>query len=152
MQEKLRTDNKPNGQEAAEIGFLRQYSNYHTPKIGLSTDAFAAISVWFTNTLLNQVVLISFLMALSASVFWLNQWLLKAPSTKIWPLWAGGAMMLLTGITVLFESKFFNTQLFDKPFFSKTNTIFLLAKYACCGHGRCNCIFMGTCSYFAINA
>ena len=124
VREKLRTDNKLNGQEAAEIGFLRQYSNYLTPKIGLSTDAFAAISVWFTNTLLNQVVLISFLMALSASVFWLNQWLLKVPSTGMLPLWIGSAMMLLTGIAVLFESKFFDTQFFDKPFFKKLTQFF----------------------------
>ena len=78
-QDKLRTNNKPKGQEAVEIGFLRQYSNYLTPKIGLSTDALAAISVWFTNTLLNQIVLIASLVTLSALMFLANELLLVIP-------------------------------------------------------------------------
>lgn len=102
VQDKLRTNNKPNGQEAVEIGFLRQYSNYLTPKIGLSTDALAAISVWFTNTLLNQIVLIASLITLSALVFLANELLLVIPQVfltgfasigALIMLYAGGAML-----------------------------------------------------------
>lgn len=46
--------------EAPEIGFLRRYSNYLTPKTGLfSTDTLAAFSIWITNTLLNQLILLA---------------------------------------------------------------------------------------------
>ena len=83
---------------------MRQYSNYLTPKIGLSTDALAAISVWFTNTLLNQIVLISFLMAISASVFLLNQCLLGLHDVNNWVGYASLGIMLLAGFLVLQES------------------------------------------------
>lgn len=104
VQAKLRTNNKLNGQEAVEVGFLRQYSNYLTPKIGLSTDTLAAFSVWLTNTLLNQIVLISFLMAISASVFLLNQWLLSLHGISNWVEYVGLGTMLLAGFLVLQES------------------------------------------------
>jgi hypothetical protein len=62
--------------EAPEINFLRKYSNYLTPKIGLSTDTMAALSVWFTNTLLNQIVLISAIATICALGFFLNELIL----------------------------------------------------------------------------
>lgn len=95
VQEKLRTNNKPNGLEAAEISFLRQYSNYLTPKIGLSTDSLAAISVWFTNTLLNQIVLIASLVTLSALVFLANTLLLDIPQVFLTGLASIGALIML---------------------------------------------------------
>ena len=81
---------------------MRQYSNSLTPKIGLSTDALAAISVWFTNTLLNQIVLIASLVTLSALVFLANELLLAIPQfiltglasiDALIMLYAGGAML-----------------------------------------------------------
>ena len=95
VQAKLRTNNKANGQEAVEIGFLRQYSNYLTPKIGLSTDALAAISVWFTNTLLNQIVLIASLVTLSALVFLANELLLVTTQVFLTGLASVGALIML---------------------------------------------------------
>jgi Patatin-like phospholipase len=59
--------------EPSEINFLRKYSNYLTPKIGLSTDTMAALSVWFTNTLLNQLVLLSAIATICALGFFLNE-------------------------------------------------------------------------------
>lgn len=45
------------GNEHAAIKWLRSYSNYLTPKKGLSGDTLAAIGTWLRNTLLNQVTL-----------------------------------------------------------------------------------------------
>jgi hypothetical protein len=59
--------------EPPEINFLRKYSNYLTPKIGLSTDTMAALSVWLTNTLLNQIVLISAIATICALGFFVNE-------------------------------------------------------------------------------
>jgi predicted acylesterase/phospholipase RssA len=102
VQTKLRTDNKVTGQEIPEISFLRQYSNYLTPKIGLSTDAFAAISVWFTNTLLNQIVLMASLISLSAGVFFANAILLVMPNlVSDTAAIFGIALMLYAGFAVL---------------------------------------------------
>lgn len=68
--------------EAQEINFLRKYSNYLTPKIGLSTDTMAALSVWFTNTLLNQIVLISAIATICALGFFLNELTLHLASSQ----------------------------------------------------------------------
>jgi Patatin-like phospholipase len=124
VQTKLRTDQQADGKESPEIGFLRQYSNYLTPKIGLSTDALAALSVWFTNTLLNQVVLISFLVALSSIVFCLNNWLLVHVATDLQPVWVGLAIMLFTGLVVLFESKLIVCRWLEKSMFQRLAPIF----------------------------
>jgi Patatin-like phospholipase len=51
--------------EAKQIQFLRQYSNYLTPRLGiLSGDTLAFVGTYLRNLLLNQVILISALMAL----------------------------------------------------------------------------------------
>jgi Patatin-like phospholipase len=124
VQAKLSADHQKNGQESPEISFLRQYSNYLTPKIGLSTDALAALSVWFTNTLLNQVVLISFLITLSSAVFCLNDWLFAQVASDLQPLWIGLSIMLFTGLVVLFESKMLVCRWLELPFFAKLAPMF----------------------------
>jgi patatin-like phospholipase len=49
-------------QEAPEVNFLRDYSNYLTPRVGLlGADTWAAIALYLRNLLLNQAVLITFL-------------------------------------------------------------------------------------------
>jgi len=45
------------------LRWLRRYSNYLTPQVGLFTaDTWVAVSIWLRNTFLNQIVLISVLM------------------------------------------------------------------------------------------
>ncbi len=52
-------------EEAAEVNFLRDYSNYLTPRKGIfGADTWAAIATYLRNLLLNQAILISFLAAL----------------------------------------------------------------------------------------
>lgn len=52
----------PEKVEPAPVTFLRDYSNYLTPRKGLlGADTWAAIATWFRNVLLNQVILIGFL-------------------------------------------------------------------------------------------
>jgi hypothetical protein len=51
--------------EPKQINFLRDYSNYLTPRKGLfGADTWAAIATYFRNVLLNQVILVSFLGAI----------------------------------------------------------------------------------------
>jgi hypothetical protein len=51
--------------EPKQINFLRDYSNYLTPRKGLfGADTWAAIATYLRNVLLNQVILISFLGAI----------------------------------------------------------------------------------------
>ncbi len=48
--------------DAPEIGHLRRYSNYLTPKLGLtSADSWTAVAIYFRNTLLNQAILLPLL-------------------------------------------------------------------------------------------
>jgi patatin-like phospholipase len=52
-------------QEAPEVNFLRDYSNFLTPRKGLfGADTWAAIATYLRNLLLNQAILVSFLGAL----------------------------------------------------------------------------------------
>jgi hypothetical protein len=45
------------------IRWLRRYSNYLTPKKGLlSADTWVAVSVWLRNTILNQIILVAFML------------------------------------------------------------------------------------------
>ncbi|PYU64112.1 MAG: hypothetical protein DMG49_27225, partial [Acidobacteria bacterium] len=52
-------------QEAPQVNFLRDYSNFLTPRKGLlGADTWAAIATYLRNVLLNQAILVSFLGAL----------------------------------------------------------------------------------------
>jgi Patatin-like phospholipase len=53
---------KPSSQDP--ITFLRKYSNYLAPRNGLSLDALVIPLIWFRNMMLNQVIIISALMAI----------------------------------------------------------------------------------------
>ncbi|HEU5041765.1 MAG TPA: patatin-like phospholipase family protein, partial [Gemmatimonadales bacterium] len=78
--------------ESWPVTFLRQYSNYLTPRPGfLSADTWTLVTTWVRNTLLNQTVLVLFLAAAllvphivyGAQVLWGSQldprtWLLLA--------------------------------------------------------------------------
>ncbi len=67
------------------IRWLRRYSNYLTPEKGFFTaDTWVIIAIWVRNTLLNQIILISFLFALVLVPYLLGDilgaphlWLLK---------------------------------------------------------------------------
>jgi len=53
---------QPHFKDPPEIGFLREYSNYLTPRKGfLGADTWTAISIYLRNLLLNQLVLILFI-------------------------------------------------------------------------------------------
>lgn len=81
--------------EPPEIYFLRSFSNYLTPKTGLfSLDTFAAFSVWLTNTVLNQIVLISSIVAIFTVInfFYIlpNKWFFTdGQYTLIWLFYIG---------------------------------------------------------------
>jgi hypothetical protein len=65
--------------EHPSVRFLRRYSNYLTPRLGvLSGDSLAAISTFLRNLLLNQVVLVAFfgaLLTLPYLLLRLSRWL-----------------------------------------------------------------------------
>jgi hypothetical protein len=66
LQEKLApgTKDDPVAREPDEIRFLRQYSNYLTPRTGLfSADTWALLSTYFRNTVLNLTILVALLAA-----------------------------------------------------------------------------------------
>jgi hypothetical protein len=66
VQECLRTDRalKLEHQEPRPIRFLREYSNYLTPRLGiLGADTWTAVAIYLRNVLLNQLILILFLLA-----------------------------------------------------------------------------------------
>jgi len=52
------------GLEHRAIRFLRAYSNYLTPRVGLSKDTLVAVATYLRNLLLNQTILVALLAAL----------------------------------------------------------------------------------------
>lgn len=57
--------NQPLFKEPPEIGFLREYSNYLTPRKGiLGADTWTAVSIYLRNLILNQLILILFIAAI----------------------------------------------------------------------------------------
>jgi hypothetical protein len=63
----------PNADDTAPIQFLRRYSNYLTPEIGLfSADTWTLVAIWLRNTILNQLILIAFLSSLLLIPRWLD--------------------------------------------------------------------------------
>jgi peptidoglycan hydrolase-like protein with peptidoglycan-binding domain len=88
--------------EPRQVSWLRQYSNYLTPRIGLlSADTMAGVTTWLRNVLLNQAMLVTLGLAvlclpwlLFMGVPWWRDGIALAP------LLAGGAALLLASIVV----------------------------------------------------
>jgi len=55
--QELLKESLESGKEPESVNWLRNYSNYLTPKKGLTGDTLAAIGTWLRNTLLNQTAL-----------------------------------------------------------------------------------------------
>lgn len=62
-QDVLNPQREPGPSSKDPITFLRKYSNYLAPRNGLSLDALVIPLIWFRNMILNQTIIISFLMA-----------------------------------------------------------------------------------------
>src|SRR5579862_6373898 len=66
-------DNPHREPERDPIAFLRKYSSYLAPEVGLfSTDFWVIASIWIRNVLLNQLILLPFLAAVSLLTFFLG--------------------------------------------------------------------------------
>src|SRR5262249_34914538 len=73
--------------EAPEVTWLRRYSNYLAPRLGLlSVDTLALLATWFRNVLLNLVIVVSFL----ALLFLLPRLLLEPTIALLEPSVARG--------------------------------------------------------------
>jgi Patatin-like phospholipase len=84
VQECLKTDrsNKVEYAQPKAIRFLREYSNYLTPRLGfLGADTWAAVAIYFRNLLLNQTLLLLFLF-----------FVLLLPHTVVWMALAAEAV------------------------------------------------------------
>ncbi len=91
----------PNGPaaEPKQVNYLREYSNYLTPRVGVfGADTWAGIATYFRNVLLNQIVLIAFL----GSII-LFPWTVVRTSNWVahhFPLLAGGWFAVYTSATI----------------------------------------------------
>src|ERR1700722_4201205 len=81
--------------EPEQVSFLRDYSNYLTPRLGLfGADTWAAIATYLRNVLLNQIILIAFLGAIVflpwcvlRSFHWLSHHALKETTQSLDRAW-----------------------------------------------------------------
>ena len=88
--------------EPEEVNFLRDYSNYLTPRVGIfGADTWAAIATYLRNVLLNQAILLGFLGAIV-----LVPWCVVNSAQRVekWP-WicgnGGAAAALFSGLCLL---------------------------------------------------
>jgi hypothetical protein len=64
------TDRQPGSPDLDPITFLRKYSNYLAPKLGLfSADTWVAGLIWVRNVLLNQLILVPAIASVAATAF-----------------------------------------------------------------------------------
>jgi predicted acylesterase/phospholipase RssA len=92
--------------EAEPITFLRKYSNYLTPKLGmLSADTWALIAIYLRNLTLNLVTITAFFLAvflLPHVAVWLGHWATCKPGNHTHDLFT--VALILLGLGVFFIS------------------------------------------------
>lgn len=95
VEDKLAVPDGAARHEPGQLSWLRQYSNYLTPRVGLlSADTMAGVATWLRNVLLNQAIL----GALGLAVLCLPWALFMLPGRSGWTVpasVAGGVALLL---------------------------------------------------------
>ncbi len=96
----------PGQPEDDPVAFLRKYSNYLAPKMGLfSADFWVIFTIWIRNMLLNLLILIPFLASLITAAVLLAPWaaagLVHRPS---WNNGLGGIVLFLLLVAVVSSS------------------------------------------------
>jgi hypothetical protein len=93
----------PGEAEDDPITFLRKYSNYLAPKLGLfSADFWVIFAIWIRNMALNLLILIPFLASLVAAAIVVAPWAAEGPEWNDgWRTRLGIAAFLLLGGAVL---------------------------------------------------
>ena len=84
-------------EEAPQLRFLRRYSNYLTPKVGLSGDTLAALATYLRNFGLNLIPLVALGAALILAMYLLTQGAaaLEPRHFGISPLWLAPFLLVL---------------------------------------------------------
>jgi hypothetical protein len=86
------------------VQFLRRYSNYLTPRTGLlSTDTWTMISIWFRNTLLNQIILflaLAAMLMLPRALYWVAQQAHDRAFSPFWNLLPVGVAVFIIGLNL----------------------------------------------------
>jgi len=96
-----KSDKKLTEVEPAPVAFLRDYSNYLTPRKGLlGADAWAAVATYFRNVLLNQTILIAFLGAVLFLPWIVGNTLTSGPPDELLPRLVAAAAALLVIVAV----------------------------------------------------
>lgn len=90
--------------ESHPVRFLRRFSNYLTPRLGLSGDTLALVAIMLRNMVVMQMLLVSLL----ATLFSLMLWLIAgesrlSPRTPLFP--AALALMLLSLLLALLSQR-----------------------------------------------
>ncbi len=94
---KTKRADRGNAQEPSQIRFLREYSNYLTPKLGLASgDTWAFVGAYIRNLLLNQIILVLVLISLLllSRPFLLYFWMIAGGNPSIWKLPLAAAVLL----------------------------------------------------------
>lgn len=130
----LPVDDAPTGEryEPRQVRFLRAYSNYLTPKLGLfSGDTWAAVGISLRNLVLNLGVLsLSLIAPLYLPWFFaLEFWRVASiPAGVSWPLWLAWVLVAITvGMSTMNMSAPLKDGSWDKPVGHQASTVTVLA-------------------------
>ncbi|HEX8984764.1 MAG TPA: patatin-like phospholipase family protein [Bryobacteraceae bacterium] len=95
------------GEESKAVNWLRQFSNYLTPKLGLfSADTWTVAAVWLRNTLLNLLVICSGLVAVLTLPWFIAQ--AATAGNKATLAWVALSTMVVAGIAIGFSLRAFD--------------------------------------------
>jgi hypothetical protein len=96
----LRSPN-PDAEEVRPIHFLRQYSNYLTPRKGfLTADTWTGVAIWMRNTLLNQMVIILLLSGVMMCPWVLRNVLAGSSAIAGRLTWISSILLVLAGFAI----------------------------------------------------
>lgn len=99
QQDKIDNSTEELRAEADEVTFLRRYSNYLTPRVGLmSADTWTVIAIYLRNFLLNIITLLLLGLAIVSGVFWLVgavDWVLRRDFQVITGGWIVVSLMTI---------------------------------------------------------
>ena len=116
VQNRLATNRvlQPEDKEPPEIRFLRVFSNYLTPLIGLfSGDTWAMVAIYLRNTLLNQVVVVAMVAGVLTAPRWAVRFVVWAKLHPVWEyalLGMAGAGLLLAFTLIAANMSYLDNQ------------------------------------------
>ena len=132
VQKRLATNrvHQKDDKEPSPIRFLRVFSNYLTPKLGIGGDTLAMVGIYLRNMLLNQVIVLAVLTALLLVPRLAEKWALAAenfPGIGWYWLFIGIGLLVVAFLIILYNMAYLDCGDYGGAQMTKQGWILVLA-------------------------